>query len=397
MKIRSSAALAAAVVLVALACQKEKKVAAASMVAPAAAPAAIPTDDEALRFAQTYIDAIYKPNVPKAAVMIDWELLLERATAGEGINDEWRRGFIRGAARQGHTFVGNIVKAIEDGGTLKLLRVRTTNGEKRVVLRLLMPESGVNYHEMLLARGSDGVVRARDVYIYASGEHMSETMNRLYLMAAASNPSLLARLSGKKHPFVQSAQDYRTMMEKVRDGDPHGAIAIYRRLPESLRRDKAVMVGYVVASGSIDDDAAYAKAMDELRAAHPHERGLDLMFIDSHLIARRYAEALRAIDNVDRAVGGDPYMDVLRANVYTDQGDQANALAYAQRALEKEPELEQAWWALVSMAVERKDHAETARLLTHIRDELGVELADLTTIPDYAEFVRSDAYARFAQ
>ncbi len=387
-------------------CQAEKKIAAAAASAaktPAiprpAAPSVthVPTDAEAQQFGKTYIEALSKPNIPKAAQMIDWDMLFERATEGDVATERWRRSFIEGAKRSGTSLVDTLAKVISSGGDLTMLGIRTVNGEKRVVLRLLLPEGTLNYHEMVLVRDPTGFVRARDIYVYTSGEYFSETIQRLYMLAAASDPNMLERMSGKKNMFVEALPDYKLMMEKVRAGDGKAAIALYKRLPEQLRKQKSVLLAYVSASSKLGDDAAYAAAMDEMRATFPNDPGLDLMSIDSYLLKEKYDDALSAIDRVDKAVGGDPYLDVLRSNINLQRGDLEKAQVHAVSACDREPLLLGGWWSRVSVSLARKDFPETARLLTHIRDEMGVELSDLSTIPEYAEFVKSDAYRTFVR
>ena len=399
----------AVVVLVSGCQQTEKKAAApaaaakASMIprtpaaAPAPIPASVPSDDEAKQYGQSYIEALTKPNVPRAAQMIDWDALFERATEGDVATERWRRGFIEGAKSSGSSLVDTLSKIIANGGDITMLGVRTAGGEKRVILRLLLPEGTLNYHEMVLVKDKTGFVRARDFYVYTSGEYFSDTIQRLYLLAAASDPNVLERLSGKKNAFVEALPDYKNMMQKVRDGDGKGAIAIYKRLPQDLRKQKSVMIAYVSAASKVGDDVAYGAAMDEMRAAFPNDPGLDLMSIDSFLLKEKYDETLAAIDRVDKAVGGDPYLDVLRANVNLQRGDVEKAQTFAVRACDREPLLLGGWWSRVSVSLARKDFKETARLLAHIRDEMGVELADLKTVPEYAEFVQSDAYKGFVR
>jgi hypothetical protein len=63
------------------------------------------------------------------------------------------------------------------------------------------------------------------------------------------------------------------------------------------------------------------------------------MLIDGYYLKQRYGEAIAAIDRLDRDLNGDPYLDLLRANAYRLKGDESNAERYAQRAVEREPEL----------------------------------------------------------
>ena len=154
------------------------------------------------------------------------------------------------------------------------------------------------------------------------------------------------------------------------------------------------MMFYLQASSNKGNDA-YGKALADFRAAHGREKGVDLILIDALLLQKQYAEALASIDRVDAALGGDPYLDVMRANVLLTSGDLEKAKAAARRAVERDPALPEAYWSLLSISLVQNDHAETTRLLETVRDQLEIELADLTTLPDYARYIQTVEYAQF--
>jgi tetratricopeptide (TPR) repeat protein len=369
-------------------CTREKQ--AARVVPP-------PTDAEATAFANAYREALAKPNVQRAAMMVDWDALLEKATANTDVAASFKNGFITGAKERGGrvAFAEQLSQVIQKGGQLTLLRIRTdANGGKRAVLRLILPDGAINYHEMVLGRDEQGLVRARDIYVYTSSEYLSDTMRRMFLFAAAQNPGFLQQLAGEKNPFLEHIEDYKKMMEKVRAGDGKGAAELYTRLPQNVRREKSVMLANVMASSQIDD-TTYGRALDEFRAAFPRDAGVDLMSIDAYILKERYDDALGAVDRLDASVGGDPYLDVLRANIHIKAGSLDRAHEAASRAAQQEPTLVPAYWSLISIALARKDDAETVRLLTHLRDRMGVQLADLSTIPEYAGFVESMEYRKW--
>ena len=380
--------------LVALvACQKDKPT-------PKTSVRAIPTEAEANQFVDAYIDALYKPNAVRASQLIDWEAVLERATADieEMRSDSWRKGVAAGAKATQKSLAENLVKNIEAGGSIAPVRVRLIDGERRAILRVLLPDGSLNYHEMPLVKDATGFVRARDIYIYAAGEYFSDTLRRLFVIGTNEEPSFLARMMGKteKNPMIAYQPRVREMTAKIRDGDGKGALAIYESLPEALRRDKAIMLTYVMACSKIDDET-HARALDDLRTAFPNDRGMEMMFIDGEIIRGRYDQAIAIVDQLDRSIGGDPYLDIMRANIRLQEGNLAQAEAMAARATERDPDLEDAWWTRVNVNLAQKDFAETARLLTHLRDDMLIEIDDLSKYPDYAEFMQTAEYRKFAR
>jgi predicted Zn-dependent protease len=202
--------------------------------------------------------------------------------------------------------------------------------------------------------------------------------------------------TAKKNMLVEAAPRVKEMTAKIHAGDGKGAVAIYRSLPEAMRREKSIMLVYVMAASKIDDEA-HGRALDELRAAFPNDRGIEMMFIDANLLRGRYDEAIRIVDKVETSVGGDPYLDVIRSNIRQKEGKLDAAEAFARRATERDENLQGAWWALVNINLAQKDHAETLRALSFLRDTLEVEIDDLAKYPEYAEFVKSKEYREFVE
>ena len=74
-----------------------------------------------------------------------------------------------------------------------------------------------------------------------------------------------------------------------------------------------------------DDDAAFGDAVGQrcrvpghdrrFSQAHPNDAMIDLISVDAYILRKAYDKALEAIDRVDKAIGRDPYLKVLRGNV----------------------------------------------------------------------------------
>ena len=308
--------------------------------APTAPELVAPSREEAQRYAEEFIDAVSKSNATQASALIDWDVLLARATAGTTGSPRFRAGFIKGAKESTETssYARQLVAQVAQGAKISLLRVRGDEGGRSVLLRVMQPGGGVGYTELLLTKGTDGVVRAADVYVYATGEYFSDTMKRMYKFAVASEPTFMERLQRKQNPAVKMAKMYQEMSQYVSTGQNEQAAALFKRMPAELRKEKSVLVAYVTASANLGNDQ-YQSAIDELRSAYPNDNGIDLMLIDGFILRQRYDDALACIDRLDKDLSGDPYLDILRANLSAAKGDSDGMRRYANRAVEREPAL----------------------------------------------------------
>jgi predicted Zn-dependent protease len=128
---------------------------------------------------------------------------------------------------------------------------------------------------------------------------------------------------------------------------------------------------------------------------YPDDPCVDLLTIDRLILGGRWKDAIAAFDRIDRVVGGDPYIDDLRANVHLRAGDPDMARKLARRAIDRDPTLDAGYWTLLEIALRRRDHEATARLLSTLEDGYGWRFDGIAGVDEYAEFVASPAYAQW--
>lgn len=321
---------------------------------------------------------------------VDFNALLLRSTADLEIPDEIRVELIGGVAR-GFVLGEEICKTVQQSGSYDLLRVRRVEGEPRALFRIVS-DSGFNYHELLLATTADGEVAITDLYVLSLGEWISQTARRGFLpFLAQREAGSLDRMDAGENLFVENLSAILSMQQRYRQGDFEGALEVFDSMPEELKKHRNILMTRYAIALQIGGEA-YDAAMLDLKNNFPGDPGLDLVLVDHYFKEGRFDRALEIIDRIDDWAGGDPYLDFMRANVLYADGKPAAARAAAGRAIEREPGMEDPYWTLVSISLDEADFVETARLLGEIEGKLGVAIGDLSTIPEYARFVESEAY-----
>jgi hypothetical protein len=314
-------------------------------------------------------------------------------TANVDVPDGFRAGFLTGARQslRRRGMASQLVNVVSQGGSVRLLRVHDVGDEKRALFRMLSQEVGVNYHDMVLVKRS-GRVQAVDVYVFATAEKISDTTRRLYLMAAAgSSQTLVGKLVGGEGEFVKHAEDFKRMSENAQAGRFQKVLDGYHGLPKSMREEKAVMMMRVMAAQRISEDE-YAQAIAEFRKNHPNDACLDMLSIDGYLLRKKHELALECVDRLDKAVGGDPYLNSLRSGINADRENWAEARRFAQKAVEGAPDLPEGYWQMVAVTLGEKKHAETAKWLTTIEEKFNLQMNNLESTPEYGEFIKSPEY-----
>lgn len=355
------------------------------------------SDEELQEFADSFEVAMYAQNFEQVNALIDWQAIVDSATDGLGDSPELQQarrdfaaGFISSVTKE-TGFAGAIVQAIKDGGSYDFLRSLNVDKSQRVLFRLLLENGGVNYHEFLVARTADGTVRAVDYYTAAQGELVTEMIRRNFLPEANLAKEDEANLAETDKAHITGGPLMLRMINYFHQGEYSKALKTYDAMPDVLQREKVVLLPRIAAAQQLGGDE-YRAALADLQKFHPNDRCVDLLSIDAHLFNEDYDQALACIDKVDKSVGGDPYLHVLRAGVYVNQKKYDKANEAAEKAVAEEPQLISAYWTLINIALTEKKFDRVVELLNTIEREFTIEFADLTTIEDYAEFVKSPEY-----
>lgn len=349
-------------------------------------------------FAWEFVDAIWEEDLQRANALIDWDTILDAAAPPLGDSawaDEWRREFFAGfkSAMNGPNGVAaRIVTFLNMGGDFTFLRTRNVDGQQRVIFRQIQAEGGADYYDMIVKRRHDGALRAVDIYTVGTGELLTDSLRRTILRLLRSKvPALLGALSLEEQEYVDALPKLRQMDAHRLESEPDKALEVYRTLPQSVREHKMALLLRLRAALDVDD-AEYLAAIDDFRRLFPEDRVIGFLTIDWYTLKKEYDKAIEGLVRFEEEIGGDPYLQVLRASILIAQDKVDEAKAVGRAALEEEATLLEGYWLLVTISLSEEDFPTTAQLLQIIETDLEVELEDLTTVEGYEGFVKSEAY-----
>jgi tetratricopeptide (TPR) repeat protein len=381
----------------ALGCKPKSAAVPAVSPAPPVTEGTPASEAETKEFAAQVDAAAAAKDLAKLSTLLNLEDLLIRATSDLPIPAGQRASFdqqFRRAAQQ-NPIAGQVHKELESEGTYKLLRVRTVDGRPRALFRLISSETGTNYHDFLLTRRPDGAVRIEDIYIVGTGEQLSQSMRRLLVpLVAEMNRGLLADLRGADKTFLNNGPKLQSFRTAVRDDRAKEAIAIYQSFPAELREHKVIVLLYMKAAMKAGNDE-YLTALETFRRLFPTDPAVDLLSIDYFILKKQYDDALKGVERAYKAVGGDPSLRAIEANILAEAGRFKAARAAAERGIAEEPDLAEIYWSRLSVALKEKNHADTLAWLKKIVEKCRVEIGNLTKADDYAAFVKSPQHAEW--
>jgi hypothetical protein len=333
--------------------------------------------------AKRFAEHINTNESAKAAALIDPDAIIDRGIEGLVLPKEFVTGMRKGFSGAIGKFTGELAQNVAAGGSFTLLRGRAREGKELSLYRLISSEGGLNYIE-LEWRSKDGLVRGIDVEPANSGEPMSASIRRAGAGVAAKN-NLLDRLSGKQKAHLQGITATARFVETVGAGKLEEAKTLYRSLSPEQQKDKLTLVHWMVV-GQAGTEDEYLKAMETMIRHHPQDPATLLASVDFWFIKKDFAKVRATVDKLNARVGGDPYLEVLRANSLVAEEKFAEAQKVLQGAVSREPSLEAAWYLQVDLAVAQKAHAETARILDASAKALGIDWSGIRESEDFAAF-----------
>jgi predicted Zn-dependent protease len=144
----------------------------------------------------------------------------------------------------------------------------------------------------------------------------------------------------------------------------------------------------LMASTSVEPDPAlgmteakrndFSKKLIELyQANYPNDPAIELAAVDYYVNTEQFDSAVRSIDSVDKVVGGDPYLDTIRARVHLQQGDLKAARAAAERSLKKCPDLLPPYVAVAEIAMDQGEIDRVSQVSATASDKFGINIREI--------------------
>jgi tetratricopeptide (TPR) repeat protein len=361
-------------------------------------PPGVPAGDaEARAFADAFEKAVMSNDTAAVRAAIDIAAVIRRAVANLNVPEEIRVGLDLGSVLLSDAgvidrFFSLSRAQIEQGARFRLLHLRRSNGEQRALFRLVYPNGGVAYNDCILVRHADGKVRIDDVYSFHAGESLSDIMRRLLLLTPEISAKMpQAAVGGPVSDGVRIGSALSEMTKRLKEKKYKEALDFYHSLPDRLQKEKLVLLVRIQAAHHLKGET-YDEAVRDYRKAFPNEPNLDLIMIDAYYSHKLFDRVLASIDGVDRTVGGDPYLDALRARAHLQKGDLAAAKRCAKKSVEAEPDVPTAYLCLLTISLREKTFAETSAILTIVREKFPGQMPALKNNPTYVEYTSSPQY-----
>lgn len=356
---------------------------------PALPPKVAVSEEAARALASALIAAANVGDLDALERLFDWSGLVSRSVGNANVTpvalSALEQRSIAGARTTGVLF--QLAKAHDSNTKIRLLRTWEDPAGRWIGLRILQ-ETGFEHMSCLLSLSATGAPRVTDYVLLTQNELASEAGRKLLVAVQPSGT-----------PADQALVREIGVLGDVQMLDASGkfeeAAAKLRALPEASRKQKAFALLAVRIASNLGDEP-YGEALRFLLQHHPKDPAALVASIDYYALQESYDEALRVLREVEQITLPDPYFRVLEANMLMAAERTAEAAVAAQRAIEQEPELEDAYWILVGQSLDDENYARTTELLLELRRRFALDL-DLEGSEAYADYLLSSEYEKFAR
>ncbi len=290
------------------------------------------SEEEAGLFATRLTQSLNSCDKAELHKLIDIQSMMRRAARLSSAKGQQERQVLEGMRRSSSDLRSQFCGSPSGGSALHFLRVHKRGGKQALLYRTIMEES-FNYLEFYAGKSADGQIKIDDVYIYMSGQTLAENLAQMI-------------------DIMLNDDSVVDAMENISDkiaSNPAGALSALQALPEKAQKAKPMQLLKIQAAAALDDET-YAAAIKSYEALFPGDPSLNLVSIDGLILRKSYQKALRAVDNLDNSLGGDPYLDQVRVGLLLDEGkDLDRATELAEKALQADPESEDAHYLLLGV------------------------------------------------
>jgi hypothetical protein len=344
------------------------------------------TKDEATAVADRFAEAASPCNADTLGLLIDSKNLAKRAVNKSHVRPDVKREVLKELDRRDFNVAKQLCIGFPPDVHFDLVRVRQIGGNQRPLLRMTSA-STFNYYDLEVGKPKTGggpiIVDMLDFY---SGSLLSEIVSEGMGVGVSSasrgeqfDPTVLAN--------ARAAGDWKAVR------------AFIEGLPPKVRASRIFRLAELQAAMQLGD-SRYIDLITQFEHDFPDDPALLLLVIDGYVMKKDGPKLLAAIDRLDRKVGGDPYLELHRAVAYTLDPTPANlakAEASARAIVTAMPDLQQAWWTLVTVQLQRGDHAGVVPTLDAIKQRFALTFSReaMAAEPLYATFLQSPEFAEW--
>ena len=268
--------------------------------------------------------------------------------------------------------------APEEGLRFTLLGVESRGDLGRAVVRVDLDNFQFNYLDFDLRLDQRENVVVVDWINFLDGQAFSQDVGT-YLVLAQPSKSALRKLLDFSNVSERELFQFGELMKAARDRN----LAKFNELRDGIQprfqRQRIVVESGVRVARDVRRRREMVAALGIMAEHFPEEPLYSLMLLDHYFPQKKFEEGIAALQRLsDRLDVEDAAMDARMSAALLASGNPAEAVAYADLALGREPGLELGWLSALNARNAVGDFAGTVEALTQLEGEFEYDLGPET-------------------
>ena len=207
----------------------------------------------------------------------------------------FQKAFTIGILKSTKSFAEQIITAVEHDAFYNFISYRYDEEAETyyVLFRFFDEENGINYHDYRIC-SNNGELKSYDLYVYLTGEHLSDTYARVYRL------SMLNLESSQDSANSSDLQDFLNLGAAIDyngKGEIQSAYDATEAIKGDLASEKFVQLIKIRIASQIDLEK-YVSAIEAFKISHENDPTIYLTLIDYYLTKEEYDRAYDLIDNL---------------------------------------------------------------------------------------------------
>jgi len=315
------------------------------------------------------------------------------------VANDWLRKF-----KKRHAVYAGTVAAVHGGGSYRPVHVRADE-RQQLVMRLLRVDGVLDYHFLTLKHNNSSELEIVDTYTLRAGDNifsvLRTTLER-YMIFEGDDGRIVPEAPGAKE-LIYEKRVLAGIQQSSKSGKHGDVLRFYSRLPKDVQREKYPLLIAIQSAVQLElAEAATAKLhrgklvqryVDSFARTYPDNPAVYLLTIDYHMLSEQYSQALKCLERVDKAVGGDPYIELLKAQVHAADGNRALSQRLAENALRHLRDLPDAYLEVASICAGQGKFERVTELLTELESRFEITVDEsVVDAPEWKQFFESPEY-----
>ena len=344
-------------------------------------------------------NALNKGDAQAAANFVNTRALGKRVARSMYTDAEQQRAIENGYNNRSmqQVFEGYCTTLRRNQGSAKFMRVVMHAGEPRALVRLDAGSEGLEYLEFLVDRDDSGEYRVIDWYQLTRGRLASDSLGAMVRLMSDPDQSLLHRLFATTSFSADTVEKLRQVGALEHQGKYAESLALMNQLPPELADSVEVLRLRVADASRSKNDAEYYRTLGILARKYGDDLSVAMLLVDYYLKEKRFDKVQVGLTMIENRVGSDGLTNTLRSNFYQQTGEYDQAVAYARKAVQLEPDLRRAWVALASGYVLQKNYPQAVATYRTLQTRFGLNLTrkQFEGNPAFGPFLQSEAFKKW--